>query len=550
MHVSSLLRHLSRADTRASSISPPGSVPHFNPNLYLSIQINQQIHQAAMMLCRIVLFPLITAVSGLRWVGPQETISATATADWTPAPTKVTENTAHELFGRSLYPANLCGAQGSYYVKAYCGDKSYCAWFTDIKVVGCCSSGGACDAVYTSCIDQRDDTPQGEYIPGVFTCTNLCYRNTFPNGYYQYGCGSTSIGETVVYSWPGDNPEVSIAILYTGGAFKETTAPTSTILIDTSTSEAEETSTTSTNPLPSSKSVTTSSVESTESPASPTTVTRSPRPPSPPSEGSTIVTTVAATSRKASSTISSSASETSDAARTEPKGQSKGLSEGAKIAIGVVTAVVGIVIIVSLAYGFFRRYKQRKDSQHFLNTSAGANTCQIPQYDQPVMGTRLNPTELYQHPPVQSRGPQYHPVPARESPQDPPVQSMGPQYHEAPARESPQDPPVQSRGPQYHEVPARESPQHPRESDRPNSAAFSWELHPSYEPVRQVSTQSPVSPATFPTASPQRPSVTLTPPTPQYPHRHELAADGSARIPELDSIWNGDPGWHAPYPRI
>ncbi|KAG4433769.1 hypothetical protein IFR05_010736 [Cadophora sp. M221] len=378
--------------------------------------------------CGILLFLLISAVSGLRWVGPQETVSATNTADWTPAPTKVPEKTEHEIFRRDLYPANLCPD----YVKAYCGEKSYCAWFTDIKVVGCCSSGGSCDAVYTSCIDLRDDTPQGEPVPGVFTCTNLCYRNTFPNGYYQYGCGSTSVGETVIYTWPGDNLDVSIAILYTGGAFKEVTSSRSVMVIGVIFSE---TSATSEKPLSSSTTETTNSVESRKPLAIPTTVTSSPFPPNTPVKGSTSVITVAATSLKASSTTSSSASISSDATEPQLKDQSKGLSKGAKIAIGAVVGVVALVVILSLLHCHVRRRQFRKDSQQFLNPSAHVNAHQTSQYDQPVMGTRSNPTELYQDPPpVQSRGPQYHEVSAREIPQNPPpVESSGPQYHQVPA---------------------------------------------------------------------------------------------------------------------
>jgi hypothetical protein len=50
---------------------------------------------------------LLTPVSALPWLGPQETFSATATADWSPVPT----NAEHELFKRGLYPVNLCGWQ-------------------------------------------------------------------------------------------------------------------------------------------------------------------------------------------------------------------------------------------------------------------------------------------------------------------------------------------------------------------------------------------------------------------------------------------------------
>jgi hypothetical protein len=48
---------------------------------------------------------LLSSVSALPWFGPRETISATATANWTPAPT----NGVPELVKRGLYPANLCG---------------------------------------------------------------------------------------------------------------------------------------------------------------------------------------------------------------------------------------------------------------------------------------------------------------------------------------------------------------------------------------------------------------------------------------------------------
>jgi hypothetical protein len=50
---------------------------------------------------------LLTPVSALPWFGPQETFSATATADWSPIPT----NGEHDLFKRGLYPVDLCGWQ-------------------------------------------------------------------------------------------------------------------------------------------------------------------------------------------------------------------------------------------------------------------------------------------------------------------------------------------------------------------------------------------------------------------------------------------------------
>ena len=65
-------------------------------------------HKSAVMASSLWLSWLIlTAVSALPWSGPRETVSATATADWSPVPT----NEVHELIKRDLYPVSLCGWQ-------------------------------------------------------------------------------------------------------------------------------------------------------------------------------------------------------------------------------------------------------------------------------------------------------------------------------------------------------------------------------------------------------------------------------------------------------
>ncbi|PVH71173.1 hypothetical protein DL98DRAFT_577500 [Cadophora sp. DSE1049] len=442
-----------------------------------------------------LLWLCVAAVSGLRWIEPQETISATATANWTPAPTKE----PHKLIGRGVHPANLCGAQGPDHVLAYCGSKSYCAWFTDIKVVGCCSSGGAsCDALYTSCIDTRDDPPQGQSVPGAFTCgadmfrqsTELCYKNSFPDGYYQFGCGSTSIGESVVYRWPGDNPDVSINFLYTGGAFKENTATELTIEADTASPNVQDIPTTSAKPVASSK----------QTPTSPATTD----PPSPvnPADGSTILATETGASFQNLPTTSSSSNSPTTVIGTPSTGSKGGLSTGAMIAIGVAVGVIAIVAIALLVFCCYRRRKQRKESQHFLNTPADGGAQLVVQYDQPIMGTRTNPTELYQGLPVKKEEAHYHPRPTRES------------------------------------------PQYARESGHTNSITPSYELAPSYEPVRQASPQSPMSTATFPSNSPHPSSTAPTPNMPQFPHMYELPTNRTVRIPELDNS-EARPGAHA-----
>ena len=317
----------------------------------------------------------------------------------------------------------------------------------------------------------------------ILTCSahspELCYKNSFVDGYYQYGCGSTSIGEIVSYRWPGDNPDVSIDFFYTGGAFKENLATDSaTIEAVSPGSDAQDTTTTSAR-----------SSQSSEQPFT-SRATTEPLSPGSSASGSTIPGTRTGVSLQDSPTSSSSSTDSSSAAGTPSTGQKGGLSTGAMIAIGVAAGVIALIAITLIAFCCYRRRKQRK-TQHFLNTPAdgGAQLAA----DQPIMGTRTNPTELYQGLPVKKEEAQYHPMPMREN------------------------------------------PQYARESAYTNSVTPSYELAPSYEPVRQASPQSPMSTATFQTGSPHPSSTAPTPNMPQYPQMYELPTSRTARIPELDN---------------
>ena len=314
----------------------------------------------------------------------------------------------------------------------------------------------------------------------ILTCSaqsrQLCYKNSFVDGYYQYGCGSTSIGEAVSYRWPGDNPDVTIDFFYTGGAFKEKSATNRpTIKAVSSSSDSQDITTTSARPG-----------ESSEQPPT-SRATTEPLSPGSSAAGSTIPGTGTGVPLQNSPTSSSSGTDSSNVAGTPSTGQKGGLSTGAMIAIGVAAGVVAIITVALIAFCCYRRRKQRKDS-HFLSTPADGGA----QYDQPIMGTRT-PAELYQGLPVKKQEAQHHPMPMRDD------------------------------------------PQYARESGYTNSITPSYEPAPSYEPVRQASPQSPLSTATFPTGSPHPSSMAPTPNMPQYPQMYELPTNRTVRIPELDN---------------
>ncbi|PMD33116.1 hypothetical protein L207DRAFT_590185 [Hyaloscypha variabilis F] len=317
---------------------------------------------------------LLTPVSALPWLGPQETFSATATADWSPVPT----NAEHELFKRGLYPVNLCGWQVpqdlNYLEKANSIAGKVQATKT---VIGCCSISGSCDAVYTSCIDGKHP-PQSVSYPGVLTCTStsVCYLNKFPKGYSQYGCGTTSVGETVVTSYSDSNTQLSVAIVYTGGVLEKEVP---VILISStaaaaSPSTSETTRTTAILPVLSNSAVI---------------------------SGSTFSATPSSTS---SFSLAPSPIPTTPTSET----RSKELSTGAKIAIGVV-AIIAVVLII--LYYYFRRPKQARTSHRhpFPNITGDGEGIE---YVPPFKGSENNPVKSYRSYQPQAKDIQYIPVAA------------------------------------------------------------------------------------------------------------------------------------------
>ncbi|KAI1114457.1 hypothetical protein F5Y14DRAFT_450999 [Nemania sp. NC0429] len=108
----------------------------------------------------------------------------------------------------------VCGyLGGSLKLPATCSLGSHCVLDSANSVVGCCPNGGPCTTgVFTTCVDRNSD-PQTEINPYVYTCqgTDLCFKNNFAGGYFQFGCGTASeLGTTVQTSADGATTPLSI----------------------------------------------------------------------------------------------------------------------------------------------------------------------------------------------------------------------------------------------------------------------------------------------------------------------------------------------------
>ncbi|KAJ6447144.1 transmembrane alpha-helix domain-containing protein [Purpureocillium lavendulum] len=117
--------------------------------------------------------------------------AAHPTAVPAPAPTAapVELRDDHTLFN------TVCGyIGGNPALPATCMAGSHCAVDVEHGAIGCCPNSGDCNSgIFTGCVD-RNSGPQTADNPYVYTCAgkNVCYKNVFDGGYFQYGCGSAS----------------------------------------------------------------------------------------------------------------------------------------------------------------------------------------------------------------------------------------------------------------------------------------------------------------------------------------------------------------------
>ncbi|KAL0930537.1 uncharacterized protein CTRU02_214612 [Colletotrichum truncatum] len=181
----------------------------------------------------------------------------------------------------------VCGyINGDPNLPATCSAGSHCAMDASASAIGCCPNGVACTTgVYTGCVDSNSAT-QTVTDPYIFTCqgSNVCFKNTYEGGAYQYGCGSTTQGSTVVPTATGLSTTVSITQV-SGLVTKAETSSSSSSTSSSSSSSASSSSSSSssTSSSTSSSSVTSSTPTSSAAPTS-SQPPASSAPPPPPSQ--------------------------------------------------------------------------------------------------------------------------------------------------------------------------------------------------------------------------------------------------------------------------
>ncbi|RKF83411.1 hypothetical protein GcM3_013039 [Golovinomyces cichoracearum] len=158
------------------------------------------------------------------------------TESWPSIPTARADIRKREL------DASICGwLGGKPDLPAVCSSDSTCVRDTEHKYVGCCEKSGLCTSgIYTTCLDQNSAgwfPPPVTQTNGVYICPEEqeCYRNSYADGYSQFGCGKSSWATQVETTYMGQPSDVILPIIYTAVTFSQTIA-SSTASLTTETS--------------------------------------------------------------------------------------------------------------------------------------------------------------------------------------------------------------------------------------------------------------------------------------------------------------------------
>lgn len=144
-------------------------------------------------------------------------VSGHALPRQTPRPTQVIQSWPLQPTPAPRVPPELSRRQfntvcgyigGNPDLPATCLAGSHCVVDAEKKAIGCCPDDGDCGSgIFTGCVDEN--TPgRGVVDPHIFTCGagNVCYKNTFEGGFFQYGCGSASdLATNVALSASGES---------------------------------------------------------------------------------------------------------------------------------------------------------------------------------------------------------------------------------------------------------------------------------------------------------------------------------------------------------
>ncbi|POS82498.1 hypothetical protein EPUL_005709, partial [Erysiphe pulchra] len=151
---------------------------------------------------------------------PTAEIAPHQTETWSSVPTAKADLRKRGVDG------SVCGwLGGQFNLPALCADTSSCIRDTEHKYVGCCGTLGSCTAgFYTSCIDEGSpgwSPPPSIQTNGIYTCAKNqeCYRNTYAEDYYQFGCGKSSWATRVESTYSGQPPDVTLQLVYTAVTF-------------------------------------------------------------------------------------------------------------------------------------------------------------------------------------------------------------------------------------------------------------------------------------------------------------------------------------------
>ncbi|KAI1757340.1 hypothetical protein F4782DRAFT_224458 [Xylaria castorea] len=263
----------------------------------------------------------------------------------------------------------ICGyIGGNPDLPATCSLGSHCVLDAAVSVVGCCPNGGACTTgVFTGCVDRNND-PQTEINPYIYTCqgTDVCFMNNFAGGYFQYGCGTaSSLGTTVQTSADGATAALSIETVDVSltESPSSLTAPTtigSFASTETRSSQSGSTASSSTvSPTSSISSASTSSITTSSTSATSSTSGTS-------ATSSTTASHTTSKTRSSSSTSSTPSIDISSPTTVSPTPTATGGSRSAKqnqtgaIIGGVVGGAAAAISLVALVFFCLRRRNRNR----------------------------------------------------------------------------------------------------------------------------------------------------------------------------------------------
>lgn len=126
---------------------------------------------------------------------PRRTAHPTATQEIQPWPLPTPGPNHAALVNARRQFNTICGyIGGNPDLPATCLPDSHCVVDAQNKAIGCCPDDGDCTTgIFTGCADENNPG-NGVVDPHIFTCGagDVCYKNTFEGGFFQYGCGSAS----------------------------------------------------------------------------------------------------------------------------------------------------------------------------------------------------------------------------------------------------------------------------------------------------------------------------------------------------------------------